>query len=87
MRLLNCGLNYLKVNNMYPIFLNVGLNHKGEDCEYNIQWSDEDEGFIATAPEYPGLSAFGSTPGEAAKELFIAMDAWLEVLEEDGEVK
>ena len=50
-----------------------------------IQWSEEDKAYVAIVPELPGLSAFGSTPEEAAKELAIAREAFLEVLVEDGE--
>lgn len=50
-----------------------------------IKWSDADDGFIATVPELEGLSAFGNTPEEAAKELSEAKELYLEVLEEDGE--
>jgi len=50
-----------------------------------IQWSEEDEAYVAVVPELPGLSAFGSSPEEAAKELAIAREAYLEVLVEDGE--
>ena len=50
-----------------------------------VQWSEEDNAYIANVPELPGLSAFGSSHEEAIKELFIAQEAYLEVLEEDGE--
>jgi len=50
-----------------------------------IQWSEEDKAYIATVSELPGLSAFGSSPEEAVKELLIAKKAYLDVLEEDGE--
>lgn len=50
-----------------------------------IQWSEEDKAYVAVVPELPGLSAFGSSPEEAAKELAIAKEAYLEVLVEDGE--
>ena len=50
-----------------------------------VQWSDEDNTYIATVYELPGLSAFGPSPEEAVKELSIAKKAYLEVLEEDGE--
>ena len=50
-----------------------------------VQWSDEDNAFIATVSELPGLSAFGSSQEEAVKELSIAKKAFLEVLEEDSE--
>ena len=50
-----------------------------------IQWSDNDQAFIAIVPELEGLSAFGKTPEEAVKELSKAKQLFLEVLEEDGE--
>jgi len=50
-----------------------------------IKWSDEDNGYIATAPELPGLSAFGKTPEEAVSELKIAAEAYLEALKESGQ--
>lgn len=50
-----------------------------------VQWSEEDNAYIATVPELPGLSAFGSSQEEAARELSIAKKAYLEVMEEDGE--
>lgn len=51
----------------------------------SIKWSDDDEGFIAFVPELPGLSAFGNSPQEAAAELEIAEEAYLESLREAGE--
>jgi len=42
-----------------------------------VFWSDEDEGFIATAPDLPGASAFGSSPEEAISELQSAIEAWI----------
>lgn len=49
-----------------------------------VQWSEEDEGYIATIPELTGLSAFGVTKEEALKELEVAREAYLEVFIEDG---
>lgn len=50
-----------------------------------VQWSEEDQAFIATVPALPGLSAFGETQEEALRELDIAKGAFLEVMREDGE--
>jgi len=50
-----------------------------------IKWSDEDNGYIAMAPELPGLSAFGNTQEEAVSELKIAATAYLEALKESGQ--
>lgn len=49
-----------------------------------IVWSDEDEGFIATIPEFPTLSAFGETPAEALDEAHTALEGFLQIYEEDG---
>ncbi|MBI5013879.1 MAG: type II toxin-antitoxin system HicB family antitoxin [Deltaproteobacteria bacterium] len=50
-----------------------------------IRWSDEDEAYVATVPELPGLSAFGDTEEEALKELEIAQEAFLDVMRERGD--
>jgi predicted RNase H-like HicB family nuclease len=45
---------------------------------FNIEWSDEDEEYIATCPAFPGLSAFGETEEEALKEAKIALEGFIE---------
>lgn len=50
----------------------------------NVIWSDEDDCFVATVPEFPGLSAFGDTKAEAMSEAEIALCGFLKVYEEDG---
>ena len=42
-----------------------------------VFWSYEDEGFIATAQDLPGCSAFGETQEEAIRELQDAITAWV----------
>lgn len=49
-----------------------------------IFWSDEDQAFIAIAPDLPGCSAGGATEMEALQELRIAMRLWLEAAAEMG---
>lgn len=49
-----------------------------------IFYSEEDEGFIATAPELPGCSAFGECEEQALKEVKIVMQLWLETSKEIG---
>jgi predicted RNase H-like HicB family nuclease len=46
----------------------------------SIRWSDEDNGFIATVPEMPGLSAFGKNQSKALSELKIAAQAYIKSL-------
>lgn len=51
-----------------------------EDNNYsfNIRFSPEDEGYIATSPEFPGLSAYGETEDEALKEARVALEGFIE---------
>jgi antitoxin HicB len=49
-----------------------------------VFWSDEDEGFIATAPDLPGCSAFGETQAEALAELDQAIVAWKQAAQAAG---
>jgi len=44
----------------------------------NVFWNDEDDGFIAAAPDLPSSSAFGRTAAEALAELEQAIEAWIE---------
>jgi predicted RNase H-like HicB family nuclease len=55
-----------------------------EKYSINIIWSDEDEAYIATIPEFPGLSAHGETAEEAIEEAKIALEGFIEVFKEDG---
>jgi len=50
----------------------------------NVFWSDEDEGFIAVAPDLPGCSAFGESQHEALTELQSAIAAWIEAARAAG---
>lgn len=45
-----------------------------------------DEGFIATAPDLPGCSAFGETEHEALAELDDAIIAWISAARAAGNV-
>ncbi|MCE5294261.1 MAG: toxin-antitoxin system HicB family antitoxin [Chlamydiales bacterium] len=47
-------------------------------------WSDEDNCYIATVKEFPGLSAFGETRSEAIKQAEIALEGFMKVYQEDG---
>lgn len=50
----------------------------------NVFWSDEDEGFIAIAPDLPGCSAFGETQSKALRQLHDAIAAWIEAARRAG---
>ncbi|HEX8234993.1 MAG TPA: type II toxin-antitoxin system HicB family antitoxin [Abditibacteriaceae bacterium] len=58
------------------------MNHKYETV---IWWSEEDQLFLAKAPELPGCMAHGETRDEAWREIHNAMDLWLEVAQEHGD--
>lgn len=49
-----------------------------------VFWSDEDEGYIAVAPDLPGCSAWGETEEEAIQEIHHAAEAWIEAATELG---
>ena len=55
-----------------------------ERYSINVAWSDEDEAFIATCPEFPGLSAFGETREESIGEAEVALEGFIEVLQGEG---
>ena len=50
-----------------------------------VFWSDEDQGFIAIAPDLPGCSAFGETAAEAVRELDEAPSAWIQACQSSGD--
>jgi predicted RNase H-like HicB family nuclease len=52
--------------------------------EIDIFWSEEDEGYIADVPDLKYCSAWGETYEEALREVRIAMELHLEVLEKTG---
>ena len=49
-----------------------------------VFWSDEDEGYIAIAPDLPGCSAWGESEAEALGEIHHAVAAWLEAAKKAG---
>ena len=52
--------------------------------EIIIYWSNEDDVFIAEAPELPGCTAHGHTHDEALDNCHVAIDLWLETAREFG---
>lgn len=50
----------------------------------HVFWSDEDECYIATLPEFPFLSGLGDTKEEALRELEIALEASIRLYEDEG---
>ena len=51
----------------------------------NLVWSDEDDCYLATFSEFPGLITHGDTPEEAAAEAEIAAKGFIEIYKEDGD--
>lgn len=47
-----------------------------------VRFSEEEQGYIATAPALEGCSAFGETYEVAAHEITTAMQLWLDVANE-----
>jgi predicted RNase H-like HicB family nuclease len=54
------------------------------DYHINIFYSEDDECYVADIPDLQYCSAFGDTPEEAAREIMIAKELWLEVAAESG---
>ena len=52
--------------------------------EIILYWSNEDEAFIAEAPELPGCMAHGDDQEEALKNIQAAMQFWIDTVEELG---
>lgn len=52
--------------------------------EIIIYWSEQDESYIAEAPELPGCMAHGASDEEALRNIHSAMRLWLDSAREDG---
>ncbi len=51
---------------------------------FDIFWSEEDQGYIATCPDFPGLSAFGDTEEDALQEAKTALGLFVCTLNDQG---
>lgn len=51
---------------------------------FQVNWSVEDQGFVATSPEFEGVSGFGATRTEAFEEAQISLELALETYKEEG---
>ena len=51
---------------------------------FRVVWSKEDEAFIATCPEFEGLSAFGDTADQALAEAQVALSLMIEAYHAEG---
>jgi predicted RNase H-like HicB family nuclease len=52
--------------------------------EVIIYWSEEDEAFIAEAPELAGCAADGATYAAALANVQVIIDEWIETAKELG---
>ena len=52
--------------------------------EVNIYWSNDDDAFIAEAPELPGCAADGASYQEALANLEVIIEEWIETAMELG---
>jgi predicted RNase H-like HicB family nuclease len=52
--------------------------------EIIIYWSEDDQAFIAEAPELPGCAADGPTYFDALKNIEIIIQEWLETAKDLG---
>ena len=51
---------------------------------FNLRYSEEDAGYIAVCPEFPGLSAFGESPEEAIEEAKVALELFIDTYKEEN---
>ncbi len=56
------------------------------DSKYEliIYWSEEDQAFIAEAPELAGCAADGATYGEALANIQVVINEWIETAKDLG---
>lgn len=52
--------------------------------QFNLIWSNRDNEYMVTCPEFPGLSAFGATAEAALAEAQTALELFIETYNEDG---
>jgi predicted RNase H-like HicB family nuclease len=50
----------------------------------NLFWEARSDRWVAAVPDLPGCSAHGTTPAEAAAEVQVAIELWLDTAREEG---
>jgi predicted HicB family RNase H-like nuclease len=61
------------------------MKYDVDKYSYALEWSEEDEAYIARCREFPSLSAHGDNPEEALKEIRYVVKESIEWLEEEGD--
>ena len=51
---------------------------------FKVFWSDEDQAYIATCPDFPGVSGFGDTTEQALAEAAVSLRLAVETYQEEG---
>lgn len=59
------------------------MKSKVERYTYRIEWSQEDEAFVARCAEFPGLGAHGRSQEEALRQVKVAVAAALQWLRDE----
>ncbi len=62
----------------------IGVIEMRHRYAIEIFYNDEDEGFVAVAPELAGCSAFGETEKDLLSEEKVAIGLWLDTAREEG---
>ena len=50
----------------------------------NLFWDPRSDRWVAAVPDLPGCSAHGATPAEAATEVQVAIELWLDTARDEG---
>jgi len=53
--------------------------------EVILNWSNEDDAFVAEVPELPGCMAHGTSQEAALKQVKVAIDLWHDTAREFGD--
>jgi predicted HicB family RNase H-like nuclease len=59
------------------------MRNNVERYTYRLEWSGEDEAFVARCAEFPGLGAHGHTQGEALRQIKVAVSEALKWLSDE----
>lgn len=54
-----------------------------EECHYDVHWSEEDQGFVATVSEFPSMSWIEETPDKAITRLRNLVRETLKEMQQD----